>query len=232
MLNLALDFSRLTDGAFDMTVAPVMDLWDFTGSAPHTLPDPDALQESLQHVDYQTVSIEDDLVTLADPDAALDLGGIAKGYIADCLGTFLKQNGIESAMLDLGGNILVIGNKPDGSDWRIGIRRPFGESSDVIAVVPASDQSIVTSGTYERFFELDGQLYHHLIDPKTGYPVQNGLLSVTILANSSAQADALSTSCFVLGLERGMELIESLDDTEALFITEDMKLHRSSGFPE
>ena len=116
--------------------------------------------------------------------------------------------------------------------WRFGIQKPFGESSELAATVSVDDMSVVTSGTYERYFKKDGVIYHHILDPENGYPVQNGLQSVTILSRSSADGDALSTACFVLGLKRGMELIESTEDTEALFITEDGKLHRTSGFPE
>ena len=142
------------------------------------------------------------------------------------------EEGIESALINLGGNVQTVGTKPDGSSWKIGIQKPFGSSSELIAVVACTGESVVTSGTYERYFEVDGHIYHHILDPNTGYPTDNGLTSVTILADSSTQCDALSTTCFVLGLEKGMELIESIDGVEALFITEDETLYPTSGFPE
>lgn len=162
----------------------------------------------------------------------MDLGGIAKGFIADCIRDWLIEKGISCGLINLGGNILTFGEKPDGSSWNIAVRRPFGISEESIAVIPSQTGiSVVTSGTYERYFEQDGILYHHILNPDNGYPVSNGLTSVTILSASSAEADALSTACFVLGLEKGMELIESIDTAEALFITEDLTLYKSSGFP-
>ncbi len=232
LLRMALDFSELSGGAFDITIAPVVSLWNFTGEEPHSVPGQAALHTALSHVDYRNVELDGTTVTLRDPDASIDLGGIAKGYIADRIKEYLVDNRISSGMIDLGGNILTIGTKPDGHLWNIGVRRPFGDVSDAIAVVPVDGQSVVTSGTYERYFEIDGTVYHHILNPEDGYPADNDLSSVTIVSDSSARCDALSTTCFVLGLEEGMELIESLDGVEAMFITTDLKLHRSSGFPE
>lgn len=230
LIEKALSYSRLTDGVFDCTIAPLSELWNFHAEEPEK-PEEQALLNALSHVGYQNVFLEGNTVTLKDPDAALDLGGIAKGYIADCLKDYLRSSGVSCALIDLGGNILTVGGKPDGSAFRIGIRRPFSDSSDPIAVAAVSDCSLVTSGIYERCFEEDGVLHHHLLNPSDGYPFTNGLSSVTILCASSADADALSTSCFGLGLEQGLELVESLDGVEALFLTEDCELHYSSGFP-
>lgn len=237
LIRRSLYYSGLSDGAFDVTIAPVTDLWDFTGEGQPSLPDPAQLSEALAHVDYRNILLEDTSVTLSDPQSAIDLGGIAKGYIADRLKEFLLTNGRESGLIggiiDLGGNILTVGSKPDGSSWRIGVRRPFAQTAaELAATVTCSDLSLVTSGTYERYFELDGTLYHHILDPQTGYPADTDLSSVSILASSSMDCDALSTSCFLLGLDQGMALIETLADTEALFITENGELYRSSGFPQ
>lgn len=231
LLALALEYGELSDGAFDITIAPYIDLWDFQNNS-GTLPSEEALAKAGAHTGLSNVHLDGTTVTLDDPDTAIDLGGIAKGYIADRIKEFLLEKGVTSAFINLGGNVLTIGTKPDGQPWNIGIRDPFRTASDIITIVKADGQSIVTSGTYERFFEKDGVIYHHILDPQTGCPIRNGLKSVTILSDTSADGDALSTSCFVLGLERGMELIETLDQIEAMFITEDEEIHYSSGFPQ
>ena len=197
-------------------------------------PNADALAEACSHIDYHSIIIDEQAgtVMLTDPDAAIDLGFIAKGYIADRIRDYLISQEVKSAIINLGGNVLCIGEKPDHSPYRVAVKYPFGGAEDIITTIPVRGQSVVTSGVYERFIELDGVQYHHILDPRTGYPVENGLLSVTIVTNSSTDADALSTACFLLGLTDGMALIESLDDTEALFITEDYTLHYSSGLLE
>ncbi|MCD7744878.1 MAG: FAD:protein FMN transferase [Lachnospiraceae bacterium] len=272
LIETALYYSEVSDGAFDITITPLIELWDIDGksgtiyetdtesaaadtqtdsetgsetdtntdsesdpdsdSAASPIPSDAEIAEALSHVDYTAVSLDGTSVTLSDAAAEIDLGGIAKGYIADRLEEYLLSQGIESALINLGGNVQTIGTKPDGSSWKIGIQKPFGQTSDLITVVECTGESVVTSGTYERYFEVDGTIYHHILDPKTGYPADNGLTSVTILADSSTECDALSTTCFLLGLEDGMALIESLDGIEALFITEDETMLRSSGFPE
>ncbi|MCD7736609.1 MAG: FAD:protein FMN transferase [Lachnospiraceae bacterium] len=232
LIEASLYYSEISNGKFDITVTPLAELWDIENNTGY-LPSDEEIQEALSHVDYTVISVDGAAVTLADPEAEIDLGGIAKGYIADRLKDYLKSEGITSALINLGGNVLTLGEKPNGNNWKIGIRKPFGESSsDLIAVVETADMAVITSGTYERYFELDGVIYHHILDTETGYPVENGLTSVTILSESSTEGDALSTTCFVLGLEDGMELVEATDGVEALFITNEMELYRSSGFPE
>ncbi len=257
LINTALEYSELTDGAFDITITPLVELWDIDGksesstvseteaetdgetgentqkgSTDSLIPSEDEIISALSHVGYTVISVAGTTVTLSDPEEEIDLGGIAKGYIADRLEEYLLSQGITSALINLGGNVQSVGTKADGSAWKIGIQKPFGGSSDIIAMVECSGESVVTSGTYERYFEENGKIYHHILDPATGYPVDNGLTSVTILSDSSTSCDALSTSCFVLGLEDGMELVESLEGVEALFITEDEALYRTSGFPD
>ncbi len=230
LIALAQKYYELSDGAFDITVAPYVTIWDFPDN-PGKVPAEASIAAARIHVGFPLLHLDGNTVTLDDPRASIDLGGIAKGYIADRLKEYLVGEGVESGYINLGGNMLTIGTKPGDIPWNIGIRRPFGEASDVITTVRVDGRSVVTSGPYERYFEKDGKIYHHILDPQSGYPVWNGLSSVTILSDSSADGDALSTSCFVLGLDRGMELIESLDGVEALFITDDMELHYSSGFP-
>lgn len=205
LLRLAVAISADCDGALDVSIAPLSALWDFTAESP-SLPDADALQNAAALVDYRNIVIEGNTVTLRN-GASVDLGGVAKGYIADRVAEFLKQSGVRHACINMGGNVLVFGGKPDGTAWQIGVRDPNGTPEQSEEVLSLTDGAVVTSGNYERFFELDGVRYHHILDPKTGMPVQNGLASVTILTGQSALADALSTACFVLGPEASEPLL-------------------------
>lgn len=226
LIQKGLAYGKLSNGAFDITIAPLSSLWDFKNNT-HTIPSDSLIQEAKSHVNYKNVIIKGNTVQLLDPKAALDLGGIAKGYIADRLKEFLLKNKVKYAMINLGGNVLTIGGKPDGTPFHIGIQKPFAEQNETIASIPVINQSVVSSGVYERYFKKDGKIYHHLLDSSTGYPKENNLLSVTILSDSSADGDALSTACFTLGLEKGMALINQLDNVEAVFITNDYQLHCS-----
>ncbi len=232
LLRACLFYAELSGGKADPTIGPVTELWDFSASSPAALPAPADLEKALAHVSYERILIEGNTVRLADPDAEIDLGFIAKGYIADRMKEYLVSQGVESATINLGGNVLTIGSRPDGSPFRIGIQKPFSSVGDTALVLPVTDLSVVSSGTYERYFELDGTIYHHILDTKTGYPVQNNLFQVTILSQSSMDGDALSTTCFLLGLEDGLKLIESIEGTEALFFTSDGKIHASSGLKD
>ena len=177
------------------------------------------------HVNYQNIQIEGNTVTLTDPQTQIDLGGIAKGYIADRLKEYLLSEGVEHALINLGGNTLAVGTKYDGSPFRIGIQKPFSEKNEVITAVEITDRSVVSSGIYQRYFEKDGRIYHHILNPDTGYPYENNLLQVTIISDQSVDGDALSTCCFALGLKDGSKLIESLDNVQAIFVTNDYELH-------
>lgn len=231
LLETALYYSELSQGKADLTIGAVNDLWNFTGEDAESqrLPDAAALSAALSHVDYRRISLSGNSVTVSDPEAVIDLGFIAKGFIADRIKEYLVSQGVHSAILNLGGNVLTIGSRPDGSPFRIGIQKPFADSGATAFTLSADDMSIVSSGIYERYFELEGTIYHHILDTKTGYPLQNNLLQVTILSSSSTHGDALSTVCFVLGADKGMALIESLADTEAVFITSDGSILSSSG---
>lgn len=229
LINLGLKYSRLSEGKFDITIAPLSDLWDFKNNT-GTIPDSAAIEEAVRHVGYQNVLVTGNTVQLTDPAAAIDLGGIAKGYIADQLKKYMQEEGIRHALINLGGNVLALGGKPDGSSFNIGIQKPFDELGSPITSVKTKDQSIVSSGIYQRYFKVNDTVYHHILDPGTGYPYTNHLLGVTIICDSSAEADALSTTCFAMGLSEGMAYVDSLDSVEAIFITDDYKLHYSSGF--
>ena len=226
LLQKGIYYGELTDGKFDITIAPLSELWDIKNN-PGTIPSDAEIQEALSHVNYKNIKISGNEVTLLDSEAAIDLGGIAKGYMADQLKEYLISEGVESALINLGGNILTIGTKPNGQAFKLGIQKPFDKQGTPITAVDSIDNSLVSSGVYERYFELDGIRYHHIFDTETGYPYDNGLLGVSIISPESVDGDALSTSCFALGLEDGLKLIESMENTEAIFITENFELYDS-----
>jgi len=226
LIHSALEYCEMTGGEIDITIAPVKDLWDFSGTEDVQMPSTSDIESALTHVDYSLIEIEGSKVRLLDPEAAIDLGFIAKGYIADQIRAHLLGNGVKSALINLGGNIAVIGSKPDGSAFTIGIQEPFAPSGTYCSTVSATQSvpgtsSVVTSGTYERCFEYNGKLYHHILDCETGKPVQTDLSGVTIITDSSLHADALSTTCLLLGLDKGVSYIEGLDGVEAVFVTID-----------
>lgn len=229
LIKKAIYYSDLSNGVFDITIAPVSNLWDFHSDEP-VPPAPETVAEAVSHVDYKNILIKDNTVQLLDPYAAIDVGAIAKGYIADRLKEYLKNHGIRRAIIDLGGNVLAMGKKLDGSDYNIGIQKPFDRTGEPITSVRLSNKSIVTSGTYQRYFESEGSMYHHILDPHTGYPCENNLRSVTIITNSSLTADALSTTCFLLGYDKGLRLVDQLDNVDAVFITDDNAIHYSKNF--
>lgn len=218
LLRLAVEIGEASDGAFDMTIASASDLWQFTADEP-ALPDPTTLAEATEHVDYRNIVIDGNTVMLKN-GARIDLGGIAKGYIADRVAEYLREQGVTSACINMGGNVVTIGAKPDGSLWTIGIRDPNGTPEQSAEVLKLVDAAVVTSGNYERFFELDGIRYHHILDPKSGMPVSNGIASVTIIGTASDLCDALSTACFVLGEEGSRALLERYG-VRAIFLYSD-----------
>ncbi len=228
LINEALYYSDLTKGAADPAIGAAAFLWDFKSEAP-TLPDDGALKEALKHIDPDTIIINGDDITITDPDTQIDLGFIAKGYISALIRDHLSEKGVSSALINLGGNIVVIGTKPDGREYKIGIQYPFGNGS--IVEFNIRDKAVVTSGIYERRFNYENHFYHHILDPKTAYPVDNDLLSVTIVSSDPVKADALSTACMVMGREKGLEFIENTGDAEALFIDKHYDIYTSSDFP-
>lgn len=232
LVQKALDYAAMTDGAIDPTILPLSDLWNFGEN--ETVPDNEAIASKLTSVGYESVLIDaaTNTVTLLDANAGIDLGFIAKGYIADKMKELLLANRVEHALINLGGNILCVGNKPDGSLFTLGVKEPFSQTNSQVAIVEVQDKSLVSSGVYERYFYENDMLYHHILDTSTGYPVDNGLWGVTILSDSSMEGDAYSTICMCLGLDKALAMIEETEGIEALFITEDMELVYSSGFPK
>ena len=217
LLRTALSLSSRTGGAFDPTVYPLVRLWGFTEQS-QAVPDRASVQSALCAVGTDHVSIQGNHVTLSD-GAMLDFGGIAKGYAAETCAQLLEAEGVPAALLSFGGNVQTVGTKPDGSAWSIGIADPQSPSQSVATLTFTGTLALVTSGGYQRYFEENGIRYHHILDPETGYPAQNELASVTILADSGTLADALSTALFVMGLERATEFWRASDDFEAVFLT-------------
>ena len=234
LTETALAVNAATDGAFDPTVAPVLDAWDFTGSAPR-VPAEDELSALLARVGAENVGVSDGVIALAN-GAQLDFGGIAKGFAGDEVRRTLEELGVSSAVIDLGGDVGVLGAKPDGGDWRIAVKDP-ADSSRFLGVLSVSDRFVVTSGAYERGFERDGVRYHHILDPKTGRPAQSGLVSVTVVCESGVWADALSTACFVLGEEESLALrdrlaAEDAADFELILVTDDGRVRCTDGLKD
>lgn len=230
IVKKGLEYSKKSDGRFDIAIEPVSSLWDFTIKKP-TVPDEQKIEKALAYVDYQKIALDDQKLTFQMPGMGIDLGGIAKGFIADELKAYLEKKGVKSAVIDLGGNVLCIGKKDPKTPFHIGIQQPFADRNETIAAVSVDGLSIVSSGIYERYFKTeDGTLYHHILNPKTGYSYDNDLMAVTILSKKSVDGDGLSTSCFAMGKKEGLAFINNIDGVEAVFITKDEKMHYSKGF--
>lgn len=226
VIQAALQYSEESDGLFDITIGGVVALWDFKEGI---VPNEDDLQAALKHVGYKNISLEGDMVTLADPQTQIDLGAIAKGYIADDIAELLRKEGCESALINLGGNTYALGKKPDGDMWNVGLQDPNGAHGSIVATMTAENKSIVASGINERSFEKDGVRYHHLLDPRTGMPANNGLASVTIVSNSSLDGDASTTTTFLMGLDAGMQFVEDHVGLDAMFISTDRTITKTAG---
>ncbi|WP_265444637.1 FAD:protein FMN transferase [Acetivibrio straminisolvens] len=233
VLDKAKQYSEISKGAFDVTIGPLVKSWGVFTDNPK-VPSKTEIDDLLNLVNYKDINIdfENSKAMLAKQGQIVDLGGIAKGFAADEAVEIYKKHGVKSAMISLGGNILTLGAKPDGRPWNVGIRNPRGKDSSYIGIVSVKDKAVVSSGDYERFFKKDGVRYHHILDPKTGYPANTGLIGTTIISDYSIDADALSTTVFVLGLEEGMKLIESLEGVEAVFITEDKEIYVTDGLKD
>lgn len=241
IIKKSLEYSRLSDGSFDITVGPIVKLWNF-GTSEARIPSPDEIKSKLPLVGYEKVKMNeaDNSVMLEKEGMSIDLGGIAKGYAADEAADILNEQGIKRAIINLGGsNVVVIGSKTEKDPWSIGIQHPRKEQgAGFLAVVKDTDKAIATSGDYERYFISDGKRYHHILDPKTGYPADTGIISDSIILdsktikNSSMDGDALSTAVFVLGPEKGLKLIEDTEVVEGIIATSDEKLIMSSNIKD
>lgn len=225
LLSTALTMCARTNGTLDISTYPVVRAWGFT-TGDYTVPSAETIGTLLPFVDYRQVRLENSKATLPD-GMEIDLGSAAKGYTGDVISAFLRESGVTSAMLDLGGNIQTVGAKPDGSNWRIGIRDPEGDGT--LGVVEVTNQAVITSGGYERYFEEDGVRYWHILDPQTGYPAHSGLISVTIIGECGAVCDSLSTALFVMGLDRALDHWRQYRDFEAVFVSEDGSVTITAG---
>jgi thiamine biosynthesis lipoprotein len=233
VLERALRYAELSGGAFDPTVGPLVKLWGI-GTEAARIPGQEEIQAALALVNWRDVLInrEEGTVFLRKPGMALDLGAIAKGYAADEAAALAGQRGVRRGIIDLGGNILALGTRQGGLPWRIGLQDPGGERGNYLGILPVQNKSVVTSGVYERFFEAGGRRYHHILSTQNGRPVDNGLLAVTVIADRSIDADALSTAVFSLGWEKGRLLLETIPGAEAVFVFTDGTIRGTPGAME
>ena len=234
LIEKGIYYGDLSHGLFDITIGRLSALWDFGNNS--SVPDAEEIQAALDTVDYRKICVEGNTVSLDDAQAMLDLGGIAKGYIADEVASFLLEQEVAAAVINLGGNVVLVGTKPDASAWNIGLEQAFSHHTAIIGVLsfsPPADAStytsIVTSGIYERNFTVDGQLYHHILDPRSGYPADTDICAVTVVSSSSAEGDALSTICLLLGMEEGTELLASLDSVSGAVWQDSTETIHTSG---
>lgn len=232
LVDTALKLCEETEGALDITLYPVLKKWGFT-TGEYRIPDMSELQPLLEKVDYSCIELDDATKEIIVPEGVeIDLGSVAKGYTGDCLLTLLRERGVKSALLDLGGNIQTLGAKPDGSPWKIAVRNPF-DASDELGVLEITDKAVITSGGYERYFiGEDGKRYWHILNPSDGYPAESGLVSVTVVGESGVHCDGLSTALFVMGKDRAEEFWRQHRDFEMILVTEDEKLYLTEGLED
>lgn len=226
VIQTALDVCRSTDGAFDLTVAPLMDAWGFFGHE-YRVPDDAQIKELLKSVGYENVTLDASRVTLKN-GARLDLGGAAKGYASGAAAGELEKSGVRSGIISFGSAIMAVGKKPDGSGWKVGLADPQNPDT-FMAEINIEDECISTSGSYEQVFEENGRKYHHILDPSTGFPAETGLASVSVIGGDPTRADALSTALFVMGLEKGIEYQKTDGGFEAVFVTDKNEIYYTGG---
>lgn len=227
LMEQALEICRRTDGALDLSIYPIVRAWGFTTGS-YQVPDEAEIQALLPLVDYRKIQYDAATGTVTLPEGMeIDLGSVAKGYAGQLAAQMLREHGVQSALLNLGGNVQTVGAKPDGSPWQIGIKDPQGE--DAMMVLSVEDQAVVTSGGYERYFEQDGQTYWHIMDPSTGHPADSGLISLTIVGDEGVVCDGLSTALFVMGLEKAADLWAQSGDFEAVFVTASGEVYITEG---
>ena len=239
VLSKALEYSEKSDGYFDPSIGPLVKLWGIGGDTPR-IPEEREISGALALIDHREIEInrEEQSVFLRRPGMSLDLGAIAKGYVADEIVTLLAHQGVERAIIDLGGDIFVMGERRGGrvgseeSYWRVGIQDPRGNRGMYIGILHIKNASVASSGVYERFFEEAGRRYHHIFSTQSGFPAENGLLSLSIVADRAIDADALSTAAFALGWEQGRELIALVPGAEGVFIFDDLTIRLTGNLEE
>ena len=234
VIERAVYYAEISGGAFDPSIGPLVTLWGINSENPR-IPSQEEIEDILFLIDFRDIELDANTrsVFLKRRGMSLDPGAIAKGYAADEAAAIIKNAGLKRAIIDLGGNIVILGRNKDARPWRVGIQNPLEKRGVYLGILQLTsevlEQTVVTSGVYERAFEADGKSYHHIFSPSDGYPAENELYSVTIIARNSMNADALSTAAFALGLEKGRELIDSLPDTEAVFILKDKSIVKTNG---
>ncbi|MBQ9691491.1 MAG: FAD:protein FMN transferase [Eggerthellaceae bacterium] len=225
IIERSLEYANLTQGRCDITIGAVTTLWDFKNQV---VPDDKDIKAALNHIDYTKISVSGNIVSKTDAQTKLDLGAVAKGYIADYLCAMLIEAHCDCGFVNLGGNVKTIGLRPDGTEWNIGIQDPNVKGDSLIASVPGQDISVVTSGVYERQFTLGDKIYWHILDPKTGYPVESEIKSATIVSKKSIDADPIATSLFLMRVEDALEWIKQQKGLECLLVDKDDKIHMTS----
>jgi len=224
------EYSERANGSFDISIGPLTSLWHI-GYPDERKPLQSEIDTVLPLINHQNIELneEDHTVFLKKRGMKLDLGAIAKGYIADQVVSVLNSNKVTTAIINLGGNIYVMGNNPSGNKWTVGIQDPFSPRENIVGNLSVSNKSVVTSGIYERFLEVDGVKYHHLLNPKDGYPINNDIAGITIISDKSIDGDALSTSLFTKGIKEGLNYIEKIEGAEAIFVSRDKKIYMTPG---
>jgi len=221
IINFAIFMAKKTCGAFDLTIYPVVKEWGFT-TGNYKIPEQNVLDNLIRNVGYEKIKISGNKITVPE-NTQLDLGAMAKGYTSDIVTEIIRNYGVKSGIVNIGGNVQIIGSKPDGSKWKIGLTNPFGDGN--VGVLKISDCAVVTSGNYERYFiGTDRKRYCHIIDTKTGKPVDNGIVSVTVIGNEGKKCDALSTALFVMGKDKAIEYQRKNNDFDFILITEDKEI--------
>lgn len=230
VLNKAIEIGGKTNGALDVTIYPLLTEWGFTTDT-QQVPTDDIIADKLKLIDYTKISVKGNTVQLPD-NMQIDFGALAKGYTSDCVTEILKENGVKSALVNLGGNVHAVGTKPDGTLWKVGVQNPFSPSEQV-CILEIADKAVITSGNYERFFtDENGRKYWHILDSADGFPADNGLVSVTIVGENGLLCDALSTALFVLGTDKAIDYWKNTADFEMILITDDEKIIYSEGLSD
>lgn len=233
LVKKAVKYSELLDGTFDPTIRPLVTLWNI-GTNNEKIPSKSEIDKKRELVNFKDILFDNNntSIKLSKPNQAIDVGGIAKGFAADEVKNIFLKHHVNSGIIDLGGNIFALGNKDDGSAWKVGIQDPFKSRGEFIGILNVKNKSVVTSGNYERYFKKDGKVFHHIIDPKTGYPSESEIISATIISDESIDGDGLSTGIYIMGLSKSMKLIESIKGVDAIFITKDKQVFVTSGIKE
>lgn len=230
VIQKGIEFGQLSGGKFDITIGAVSELWDFDAADP-VVPDDAAIKEAVKTVDYTQIKIDGNKVSLGIEGAQLDLGGIAKGFIADRVAEQMTEAGVEHAIINLGGNVVTIGGREDGSPWVVGIERPYSDRTEVLGAVECTNETVTTSGVYERYFEIDGKLYHHVLDPDTGYPMETESEAVSVVGpiGMSAESDAFGTMFLMLGQAESEKILEQYPEFKAAFTASDDSIYTVNG---